>query len=105
MEERREIIKTQLSGGAVVSVEVRVIGGEENVAATLPSFDTVRATIEAIAQELQETLTRIRPTKATAEFGIELALEAGKLTALLTQSSAKATLKIVLEWSGSRGQD
>ena len=43
-------------------------------------------------------LKKAKPKKASVEFGLEIAVEAGKLTALLMESSGTATLKIALEW-------
>lgn len=35
------------------------------------------------------------------EFGLEVALESGQLTAVLVKGSAKANLKITLEWASN----
>jgi hypothetical protein len=80
-------------------VEARVVDeGEEEVAAVLPSFDTVRAAIESISEQVSGVAKRINPKAAAIEFAVELALEAGKLTALLAQGSTKASMKIRLEF-------
>ena len=44
------------------------------------------------------TLDKVRPQKAKIEFGIEVAMKEGQLTALLVQGTATANLKITLEW-------
>jgi hypothetical protein len=41
----------------------------------------------------------LKPHKASVEFGLEVALEAGQLTALLVKGSGTSNLKITLEWS------
>ena len=44
---------------------------------------------------------KVAPTKASVEFGIEVAVEPGKVTALWVKGSGKANLKITLEWADS----
>jgi hypothetical protein len=48
--------------------------------------------------DLEHSYSTVQPSKATVEFGIELGIEPGKLTALLVQGTSKANLKINLEW-------
>jgi hypothetical protein len=54
--------------------------------------------IEGVSQEIAKVLNRIGPKKASIEFGIEVGLEAGQLTALLVKGNGKANLKITLHW-------
>jgi hypothetical protein len=86
-------------GGQTVLMEVTVLGGEEEVAGGPLSFEGVGATIEALSANLAEALKKARPTKASLEFGCEVAVEGGHLTALIVKGSGKATLKVTLEWS------
>jgi hypothetical protein len=74
------------------------MGGEQDVAIGLPSFDEVTRAIEGISTALAGTLPAARPTRASIEFGVQVAIEAGQLTALLAKGSAQATLKVTLEW-------
>jgi Trypsin-co-occurring domain 1 len=91
-------IPVQSAGGIVLFAEVSPLGGDENVSAHIPSLDEVGVTIAAIADQLSGTLKRLAPTTATIEFALELGLESGKLTAILVQGSAKANVKVALEW-------
>ena len=68
------------------------------VAFTLPPFQGVTDAIENIAISMLTTLEKVRPKKASVEFGIEFALESGQLTALLVKGSGTSNLKITLEW-------
>jgi hypothetical protein len=43
----------------------------------------VAKSIEAIGTTLGETMRKLKPKKATISFGIEVQMEAGKLTALI----------------------
>jgi hypothetical protein len=65
------------------------------------SFESVREAILGISSEVAKALEQAKPQKATVEFGIEVCLESGQLTAMLVKGSGKTNLKITLEWSGS----
>jgi hypothetical protein len=43
-------------------------------------------------------LQKVKPKKATVKFGMEMAIEAGQLTAVIVKGSGKANLEITLEW-------
>ncbi len=104
MEIRTELIKTQLADGTIVHIQAVVIGGEEEVAFTLPSFKPVTDAIEGIATSLVTTFQKVKPRKASVEFGLEIALEAGQLTALLVKGFSTSNLKITLEWGESSSE-
>jgi len=85
--------------GQTILVAATVRGGEEEIAAlSMPSFHGVQEGIEHIATAVSHALTRVAPDRATVEFGCEVALEAGHLTAMLAKGSGSASLKITLEW-------
>jgi hypothetical protein len=100
-------IPLKLPNGAQVLVEVTPVGRtrEADVADIVGAeidqraWDDVTQAIEGISQWVAGALERVQPTKASVEFGVEVACEPGKLTALLVKGSAKANLKITLEWS------
>jgi hypothetical protein len=98
MEEKTEIVNTQLANGAILRVQATRLGGEEDVAFTLPSFQGVTDAIEGIATTIVTTLQQVHPRKASVEFGLSLALESGQLTALLVKGSGTSNLKVALEW-------
>src|SRR5437763_14431185 len=100
MERRIEIIPVKFAKDVIVRVESTVLGGEEKVAFEVASFKGVTDAIEAIAVSVVESLRKIKPHKAAVEFGLEIAVESGQLTALLVKGSGKANLKVTLEWSG-----
>ena len=61
--------------------------------------------IEPVVQSIKDVLARVKPQKATVEFGIQLGLESGKLTSCIVKGSTDANLKIVLEWSTQNSGD
>ncbi len=95
----RKIVNVRLPNGAVAHVEARDFGGEERIAAEIPNFEELMTPIEGIASSLSRVWDRVAPQKASVEFGLQVAVEAGKLTSLFVQGSGEANLKICLEWS------
>ena len=94
-------LSVTLPNGTIIKVEATRFG-EQKVAAvdaTL-NFEPVVEALEGISSALLEGIRKIQPKKATLEFGLEVAVEAGQLTALLVKGSGTSTLKITLEWGG-----
>ena len=104
MGDSTEIIKTELANGTILHIQATVLGGEEEVAFSLPQFKEVTEAIEGIAESVVNILQRVKPRKATVEFGLEVALESGHLTALLVQGTGTSNLKITLEWGEKTGE-
>lgn len=96
-ESRSETVPVQLPNGAVVRVEVANTG-REDVGFDLKEFQPVADAIEGVVQMIAAPIQRVRPKKATVKFGMELAIEAGQLTAVIVKGSGKANLEITLEW-------
>ena len=59
----------------------------------------VSGTLDGIAQAVRSGLEKAKPSKTTVELGIQLAVKNGKLTSLLVEGQADASLKVTLEWS------
>ena len=104
MEARTEIVKAELANGTIVHFQGTLLGGEEEVAFTLPSFQGVTDAIESIAASVHSAMQKAQPHKASVEFGLEIALEAGQLTALVVKGSGTANLKVTLEWGNSSSE-
>jgi hypothetical protein len=94
------IIPLSIDGTAVL-IEIRPETDPEQDVGALPnvSFDGVVDSIEAIARRLAGALTTVKPDKATLEFGVDIGLESGSLTALIVKGTGTATIKITLEWA------
>ncbi len=94
-----EVVPVVLDNGVTVHVEAVSLGGRRKVATLGPQrFRELTDAIEGIGGALSESLKRMKPKKASVEFGMEVGLESGKLTALICKGSGKANLKVVLEW-------
>jgi hypothetical protein len=94
---RSETVPVQLPNGAIVRVEVTNTG-REDVSFEMKQFQPVADAIEGVVQMIAAPLQKVRPKKATVKFGMELAIEAGQLTAVIVKGSGKANLEITLEW-------
>lgn len=96
-----QIIKATVGSekGKTIRIEVTPLGGEQKVADIKPKLEEVADDIEAIVKALSGAIEKAKPKKATIEFGIEIGIESGQLTALIVKGSGKANLKISLEWS------
>lgn len=99
MKQRVEVIPVRLANDKVIYVESTIVSSEEDVAFEVLEFENITDTIEGIAASLTSCLQKIKPQKASVEFGLELAVESGKLTSLLVKGTGKANLKITLEWN------
>jgi hypothetical protein len=98
MDTTSQIVRAELPGGSIIRVETTLLSGDQDVGLTALPFMDVTTAIEQIAVVVIEPLKRVKPRKASVEFGIEIALESGQLTALLVKGSSVANLKITLEW-------
>lgn len=105
MSEQTQKTRIQLPTG-IIWAEVEPIGEialRQNVSAIegIPeplSIDSVREAIQGLSHVVHEALVAVKPDKATVEFGLEVGLESGKLTALWVKGTGKANLKITLTW-------
>lgn len=99
-ESRSKIISVKVKENVTVLVEARSLGGEQEVSDKLFDFQSVADAIEAITESIAATINKVQPKKATIEFGVEVTVKSGKLTALIVEGEGKGNLKITLEWGG-----
>lgn len=97
---RTRVIKAQLEDGTMIDIQSSV-NGEEDVALTVFPFKEVTDKIESIAGAVIGTLKKVKPQSASVEFGVEMVVESGQLTALLVKGTGTANLKITLQWGDS----
>ena len=99
MDEQYELVPAQLPDGGTVSVRAVNLGGATDVGALDElSLKDVADSIQQIAATIGSALQKAAPKRASVTFGIEVAVQAGKLTSLLVQGSGTATLNVTLEW-------
>jgi hypothetical protein len=98
------VIEVVLPNGAVALVRAADLDeGSGQVAEKVGwqdafDFEGVSRTLEGVAQSVRSGLEKVTPSRTTVELGIELAVKNGKLTGLIVEGDAKASLKVTLEW-------
>jgi Trypsin-co-occurring domain 1 len=101
MDEEYEVVRAELPGGGTVAIQAVDLGGAADVnALDALKFEDVANTIRTIANTIGSAVKHSAPSKGTVSFGLQVAVESGKLTSLLVQGSGTATLNITLEWGG-----
>ena len=106
MEQRTEVVSIQLDDQSVVKVRAVSMGGYEEVAdfdRILP-MEQVTSTIEKVAAAVSATLDKVKPQKASVEFGLEIGVESGALSTFLVKGAGSGNLKISLEWERKEGK-
>ncbi|MFF9193818.1 CU044_2847 family protein [Streptomyces sp. NPDC014779] len=68
----------------------------------VPDLSGVTAALASFAGQVGDALHRAAPDRATVEFGCQLGLQGGRLTALVVQGTADASLRVTLEWHRDR---
>lgn len=92
------------AAGEQVFVEARWVGDtEEEVASRAFAFPEFTSSLTAVTQSVTDAvrngLERAKPSKLTVEFGCEVGVESGKLTAILVKGTGKANVKVTMEWN------
>jgi hypothetical protein len=90
-------VPIRLPNGEIVQVEVSE-SGRKDTSIDPHLFDELSGVLEGVTVALSETIKKAKPRKAVIKFGLELAVESGKLTAIVVKGSSKANLEITLEW-------
>ncbi len=98
MELQSRIISVELTDGTVVKVEANSVGTSKIGLQTRP-FSEATTAIESLTKEIAETIQKVKPDQATVKFGIEIGIDAGKLTAVLAKGTSAANLEIILQWN------
>ncbi|KQR54061.1 hypothetical protein ASF88_04290 [Leifsonia sp. Leaf336] len=62
-------------------------------------LSSVTDSIEVVAKAALDAVKKALPDKATVELSFGLAIEEGKLLALLGKGKAEASITVTLEWS------
>jgi hypothetical protein len=96
-----EVVLPNNTVALVRAVELDEGGGPAEKVGWKDTFDLeqVSGMLEGISQSIRSGLDKVRPSKTTVELGIELAVKNGRLTGMLVEGEASASLKVTLEWS------
>lgn len=112
------VVTARLPSGIPIKVEVarpsdNRMAGPSDDEMTGPSDDEMASvglrhldlgsaldSVAEISSVVVEKLKAVTPTKATVEFRLGFAVEAGRLTALWVGGRGEASLTVTMEWSG-----
>lgn len=99
-----EVVLPNKTVALVRATEMDAGGGPAEKVAWKDTFDFehVAGTLEGVAQAIRTGLEKVKPARTTVEFGIELAVKSGKLTGMLVEGDANASLRVTLEWGSDR---
>jgi Trypsin-co-occurring domain 1 len=98
-QEETQHVGSILEDGTSIAIETGTIkkGGDEIISEPLP-FKQITDSIESISKAVLTTLQRVKPQKASVEFGIEIGAEEGQFLAIIVRGEGKANMRITLEW-------
>lgn len=96
--EYRRIVTADLKDGPAIQIEVRDDPEREVSIGKVFDFEPMVASIEAITKSVARAVEAVRPNRTSLEFGLDVGVESGGLTALIVKGTGSATLKITLEW-------
>jgi len=93
-------LQVELPTGETIWAKVAVEGPTNVSSGVLQLLDIedLRRTVRGVSLSLRQALDDLAPEKLEVEFGLELSLKAGKLTSMLAEAGATATVKVTLGW-------
>jgi hypothetical protein len=99
------MVSAVLPNGSDVGVLVQKGPGTSTDVAAVDhlDFDGVSKALSGLAEMTRDAMAHVAPDSATVEFGLDIKLEAGKLTGLLVSGSGEASLKVTLTWKHAAG--
>jgi hypothetical protein len=97
------VVEVLLPNKSVALVQVEDLDESGQIAEKVGWKDTfdlagVSVTLEGIAQAIRSGLVTVAPSETEVELGIKLAVKNGKLTGLVVEGQAEASLKVTLKW-------
>src|SRR5260370_23686197 len=97
------VVEVVLPNGRVALVQAADLDEDGHGAAKVGrkgifASEDVSETLEGIARVVRSGLEKVKPSKTTVELGIQLAVKNGKLTGLIVEGKAEASLKVTFEW-------
>lgn len=95
-------VQILLPTGEVVWLEARSAGASDVAAVGLVKLDAdeLRDTVRGLSNTLRGALEELVPDQMQLEFGLELAVKSGKVTSLIAEAGATATIKVTMTWAG-----
>jgi hypothetical protein len=96
-----EVVEVALPNGQTMLARVHAVDGRPRdigLGEQL-SLTEVTQTLHGVGAAVLDTLDHLQPGQASVEFGLDLAVRSGRLTGLLVEGGATATLRVTLQWT------
>ncbi len=90
-------IPVTLDDGTEIYIEVTQ-QGREDVSFDAKAFKPIADALESIVHTIAAPIQKVRPSKATIKFGLEIEIKQGGLVAAIVKGTGKSNLEITLEW-------
>ena len=96
----RSIVEVELPNGATALVQAvdTGSGAVKTGRAGKSDISGVMGALEGMSAAIKSALVKAAPDRVSVEFGLELAVKSGALTAMLVGGGGNASLKVTLEW-------
>ncbi|MET9438362.1 CU044_2847 family protein [Streptomyces sp. NPDC006551] len=98
-----DVTKVDVADGTLY-VETERVGPDgdlEGLADHVTDLSGVTRALSSFAGQLSDAVRAAAPDRATVEFGCQLGVEPGGLTAIIVKGSTSANMRVTLEWSKS----
>jgi hypothetical protein len=101
----RSIVEVEFPNGVTALVQVIDAGGGAAKVARVgkPDLSAVMGALEGMSLAVKSALAKAAPDKVSVEFGLELAMKSGALTAMFVDGQANGSLRVTLEWQSDDG--
>lgn len=102
----RSIVEVEFPNGVTALVQAIDAGGGGAAKAARvgkPDLSAVMGALEGMSLAVKSALAKAAPDKVSVEFGLELAMKSGALTAMFVDGEANGSLRVTLEWQNDDG--
>ncbi len=89
-----QIVPAKLDDDSIIYIEARLLNEREKIGKSILDFGDFSNQIKKVISNLTGNLDSPLIDTVEVEFGVEIALESGKLSALFVKGSGKANMKI-----------
>jgi hypothetical protein len=97
-----DAVSVRIDEHTIIQVErPSTVGTEEEIAIRVPSFDGFTEAVGKIAMSVRAALKDVEPSRAVVEFGVDVGLESGQLTAMIVKGTGTAHVTVTLEWDSA----
>jgi hypothetical protein len=93
-------VQVQLPTGDIVWARVETEGPSDVAAGGLLKLDPddLRKTLRGVSESVRGALVDLTPDQLQIEFGLQLTAKSGKITSMLAEAGATASIKVSMTW-------